>query len=242
MATARRGHRQACPEPRLGSPPPRLPPSLQPLPPRRSLPPFLGRPRKQHFRLPAQRNSPPWGGSAPAVSQSEPGWEAAGGGAAFAHPPPASRRRTKPRCRVSGALHAHPRGIFPKQNVLQSWLPSPSRGPRSQKQPPPTSDPPSRKSRWDLQRGRGASSGSTCSTARTLGIGAAFTWDSLSILPVGSGSTTPVAKKVAPGGPAGEDPGKRALVSCRKARDRRRTAWTEAQRQRRGHFCDHGRC
>lgn len=58
-----------------------------------------------------------------------------------------------------------------------------------------------------MQQDRGAFSVSTCSTARTLGIGAAFTWDSLSILLVGSGNTTRVAKKVALGGQAGEDLG-----------------------------------
>lgn len=76
-----------------------------------------------------------------------------------------------------------------------------------------------------MQQDRGASSESTCSTVRTLGIGAVFTWDSLSILLVGSGNTTRVAKKVAPGGPAGEDPGKKKpLVSNRKAPRRRRAA------------------
>jgi hypothetical protein len=49
---------------------------------------------------------------------------------------------------------------------------------------------------------------STCSTARTLGIGAASTWGSRSILLVESGNTTAVAKKAGPGGPAEEDPGK----------------------------------
>lgn len=75
-----------------------------------------------------------------------------------------------------------------------------------------------------MQQDPGASSVSTCFTARTLGIGAAFTWDSLSILLVGSGNTTPVAKKVAPGGPAGEDHGKTVWVSGRKAPRRRRAA------------------
>lgn len=75
-----------------------------------------------------------------------------------------------------------------------------------------------------MQQDPGVSSVFTYSTARTLGIGAAFTWDSLSILLVGSGNTTPVAKKVAPGGPAGEDPGKKVRVSGRKAPRKRRAA------------------
>lgn len=67
-----------------------------------------------------------------------------------------------------------------------------------------------------MRQDQGASSVSTCSTARTLGIEVAFTWDSLSILLVGSGNIMRVAKKVAPGGPAGEDLGKKALVSGRR--------------------------
>lgn len=74
-----------------------------------------------------------------------------------------------------------------------------------------------------MQQDPGASSVFTCSTARTLGIGAAFTWDSLSILLVGSCNTTPVAKKVAPGGPAGEDLGKKARAA--KSKDYQRRDW-----------------
>ncbi|EDM17415.1 GIY-YIG domain containing 2, isoform CRA_a [Rattus norvegicus] len=204
-------HSPAGPQPSVNRtsplvPPPRLPPSLQPLPPRRSLPPFLGRPRRHHFRLLVPLNYQHSGSSLPAVSQSEPGWRAAGHAAPFAHPPPASRRRTKSLCRFSRNLQDHRSVLFPKATFLQSWLPSPFRGPRTQK-PPLTLDLQPRKSGWDMQQDRGASSESTCSTVRTLGIGAVFTWDSLSILLVGSGNTTRVAKKVAPGGPAGEDPG-----------------------------------
>lgn len=101
--------------------------------PRRSLPPFLRRSGRQHFRLLAQVKSQRLGGSAPAVSQSEPGWRAAGAEAALAHPPPASRRRTKRRCRVSSALDGHPRVLFPKQTFCSPGYPALSevRGPRN---------------------------------------------------------------------------------------------------------------
>lgn len=73
------------------------------------------------------------GGSAPAVSQSEPGWRAAGAEAALAHPPSASRRRTKRSCRVSSALDDHPRVLFPKQTFCSPGYPALSevRGPRN---------------------------------------------------------------------------------------------------------------
>lgn len=117
-------------------PPPRLPPSLQPLPPRRPLPPFLGRPRRQHFRLPARLNSQHLGSSLPAVSQSEPGWRAAGRAAPFAHPPPASRRRTKSLCRFSRNLQDHPPVLFPKATFCSPGYPALSevRGPKNHPQ------------------------------------------------------------------------------------------------------------
>lgn len=117
-------------------PPPRFPPSLQPLPPRRSLPPFLGRLRRQHFRLLAPLNSQHLGGFLPTVSQSEPDWRAASPAVPLAHPPPASRRRSKSLCRLSRSLQDHSPVLFPKPRFCSPGYPALSevRGPRNHPQ------------------------------------------------------------------------------------------------------------
>lgn len=115
MATARLGNRQACPEPRL-------PPSLKPLPPT---------PLTSALPAAAWKAALPSPGTG--VSQSEPGWRAAGAETALAHPPSASRRRTKRRCRVSSALDDHLRVLFPEQTFCSPGYPALSevRGPRN---------------------------------------------------------------------------------------------------------------
>lgn len=220
ISTEFHNHSPAGPQPSVQRaspriPPPRFPPSLQPLPPYRSLPPFLGRPRRQHFRLLAPLNSqqlanPSRAGEQLVVrSRLHTLLLPAGGAASRSAGFPGICRTILPCFFLNQGFAVLATQPFPRCQVTVT---------------PPTLDLQPRKCGWTMQQDPGASSVSTCSTARTLGIGAAFTLDSLSIPLVGSGNTTRVARKVEHGGPAGEDPGKKTPVSGRKALRRRRAA------------------